>query len=359
MGTEFINVTVDTTGLYPVATRDYGTVAIVGNGAAGDDTPVKIGSYGEANTAFGDTDLGKAVKLALLNGAASVWAVDIGTPSLVDVVAGLESIEAEDIQVVALANIVETDADTYISTALANHCDAGATERIGVFMLDKAEDSTTMPTAIGGLLSAGKNRLFGIAHNSDNDVAAAVAGLIAGVKPWESPLVKGMEGVVQTAQFTTTQISALETEQINVLVNPVYLAGNAFVLGSTFTQGTAVSGIHYVDVRRVIDDISYKLKTGLTNPNIIGSLRINKGGLSELSGTLSGILGGCVNINEIDSFQIDIPVLNALAKNASARSEAETLLITTARTSRNIDVAVTVEYVGTFHTIDVDFKITA
>jgi len=331
---------------------------IIGDGGTGDDTPVKIGSYSEADATFADTDLGKAIKLALKNGAASVIAVDIGAPTLTLVENGLASVESMNVQIVCLANIVETLADTYVSTALTDHVAAAGTDRVAVFMLAKGEDAATMPSAIGGLLAANNSRLFGVAHNSDNDVAAAVAGLLAGVKPWESPLLKGFTGVTQTTQFTKTQIDALETAQINVIVSPIHMSGPVFALGSDYTQGTAAAGINFVDVRRTIDDISYKLKAGLTNPNVIGSLRINKTGLSELSGIVTGILTTAMAAEEIDNFKVDIPVLNALAKAESSRSTAEENLITTARTTRNVDMAVEVEYSGSFHTIDIDLEIT-
>ncbi len=358
MGIDFVNINVDTTGLYTANVRDYGTVGIVGAGGSGNAEPVLVGTYAEADDLYGSTDLGKAVKLALLNGASCVWAVDVATVSLVNVQTGLGKLEGKDIQIVVLANTVETIADAYISDALVNHCAAGGTDRIGVFMLDKGEDATTMPSAIGGLLTANTNRVFGIAHNSDNDVAAAVAGLIAGLKPWESPLLKSLAGIVQTSGFTSTQITALESAQINALVNPTYLSGTSYVLGSVYTLGTPADGVQYVDVRRTIDDISYKLKVALTNPGVLGYLRINKAGLGALAGKMAGVLQNAVDASEIESFAVAIPVLSALAKDATSRSDAEDALITTARTTRAIDTDVTIEYAGTFHMINVNLKVT-
>ena len=48
MGVEFVNITVSTTGLYTTSTRDYGTVAIIGNGTTGVTTPVLVGTTSEA-----------------------------------------------------------------------------------------------------------------------------------------------------------------------------------------------------------------------------------------------------------------------------------------------------------------------
>lgn len=357
MGVEFVNITVSTTGLYATSIRDYGTVAIVGDGDTVETDPILIGSVSEAVATFSTSTLGNGVKAALLNGASKVWAVDSGTATLVSVKAALAKIEGYDVQVVALAGIVEEADNAYISDALANHVTASATERIGVFQLDKAEDASTMPTAIGGLLTANSSRLFGVAHNSDSEVACAVAGLISGLKVYQSPLVKPIENVTQTVGFTRTQISALETLQINVLGKPTYGTSNSPVLLSAYTLGTSAAGINFIDTRRVIDDLAYQLKATLTNPNIIGEVRINKTGLATLLNRMSGLMQNCVTSGEIDSYSINIPVLNALSKSASSRSDAEITLIETARTSRAVSGQIAVEYSGVLHLINIAVNI--
>lgn len=359
MGVEFVNITVSTEGLYATATRAFGAVAIVGDGGTVNTTPIKIGNYSEASTAFGVTDLGIGVKNALRNGAAYVWAVDCGTPTLASVQDALESLEGIDIQVVALAGIVETADNAYISNALANHLDSAMTERIGVFQLGKAQDATTMPTTFAGLVTANRSRLFGIAHNSDDEVACAAAGLIAGLKPEESPLLKPLTNVSQTVGFTSAQIAALETAHINVLVSPIYMSGNSFVLGSDYTMGSTAGGINFIDTRRVIDDIAYKLKAGLTSPSIIGTVRVNQPGLSIMRGRIAGILQNCLNSGEIDEYVVKIPLLDAMKKDPSARSDAENTLISGARTSRGVSCDVSITYGGVLHVINIDVKITA
>jgi len=360
MGVEFVNINVDTSGLYPTKTVDYGTVAVVGQGSTTIGDPIMIGTYAEADTEFGDTDLGVGVKNAILNGATSVWAVEVG--SILDVTTvsdALDKIVDYNIQAVTIANTVEEAASAYISTSLLNHVNSALTDRVGVFMLAKDEDITTVPTTITDMLSAGQDRMFAVAHKSDDDVACAVAGMLVSLKPWESPILKSIQGVAQSTGFTATQLTAFDTNQINALVSPVYMGGRSYVLSTDYTLGAASSGIHRVDVRRTIDDVSYKIKAGLTNPNIIGNLRINATGLSELGGKISGILQNAQNLGEIDSFKVSIPVLNALSKNVSSRSNAEETLITDARTSRAVDVDVILEYSGSIHTINMDLKFTA
>jgi len=359
MGVEFVNITVSTTGLYTTSTRDYGTVAIIGNGTTGVTTPVLVGTTSEATATFGVTALGIGIRAALANGASCVWAVDCGVVTLSSVEDALALIEGHDIQVVALAGIVETADNAYISAALSDHVSAAATERIGVFQLDAGEDASTMPSAIAAMLAANKSRMFGIAHNSTDDVACAAAGLIARLSPWESPFPKGLDGVSQTVGFTNAQIGALETAQINVLVDPLYMTGSDFVIGSDYTMGTSVSGLNFLDTRRVVDDLSYKLKAGLTDPNIIGQVRINKPGLATLLNRLSGLMQSCVNLGEIEAFAISLPVLNALSKPVESRSAAEILAITTASTTRAVGGNIQITYRGVLHTINLSVNIAA
>lgn len=359
MGVEFVNITVSTTGLYVTSTRDYGTVAIVGDGDTAETEPILIGSVSEAAAKFGTSTLFAGVKAALLNGAAKVWAVETSTVTLASVKAALDKIEGYDVQFVAMAGVVEQTDNAYVSDALLNHVTSGATERIGVFQLAKAEDASTMPTTIAGLLTSSSSRLFGVAHNSTSQVACAVAGLLSSLKVYQSPILKPLEDVEQSVGFTRTQVNALELGQINVLVKPTYATGNGPVLGSSFTLGTSVSGVNYIDTRRVIDDLAYKLKTTLTNPNIIGEVRINKPGLSVLLNKLVGLLQTCVDSGEIDDYSITIPVLNALSKDVGSRSEAEKTLITSAGTTRTVTGSIGITYRGVLQYINIDLNISA
>lgn len=370
---QFVNIDVDTSGLYQVPTSDKGTVAIVGcgTGAGTGNTPVRFGSYAEVDLAFPDetsaNELAPAIKLAFLNGASSVWAVDLAVASAgktaVNIATALDSLAAKDVQIVMIANTTETTVSGSISTALKEHVAAGAaaTERIGVFMLEATEDSATMPAAIASALVANTTRLMAIAHNNGTtDVAAAVAGLLSSLDPWESPVMKTISGLgTPTADFTTTQFSAMATAHINPIFDPLYFAGNSLVLKSEYTLGAESDGIYLVDVRRAIDDIVYKLKTGLTIPAVIGNIRVNKSGMASLRNYINSIMQTAVNDGEIDSFAVNIPVATALAVDVNSRTTTQALAITTARTNRNIDVEIAIEYSGAVHTLDIDVLFSA
>lgn len=361
---QFVNITVDTTGLYPVPTRDKGTLAIVGVGntaVSGSLTPVKLTSYAEVSALYPtDSDLALAIESAFANGAAAIWAVDTKQEKSVSVIEdALETIETKDIQFVVLANTVETDSDAYISAALTHHIGAAITDRIGIFMLAAGEDVDTMPTAIGTMQASGDSRMVAIAHNSTKDVAAAVGGLLASLDPWESAVNKAIKSIGTSADFTTTQMAAMRAAQINYLFDPLYLAGTDKVLPTAYTLGAVADGIYYIDVRRTIDDISYKLKVGLTNPNVIGNLRISRSGISELIGYITGIMQPCVNSGEIDSFKIDIPIAAILAKEPEERTDAEAAVLAAARTSRTVAGTVVIEYSGAIHILNLELNYVA
>ncbi len=360
---QFVNIDVDTTGLYQVPTSDKGTVAIVGVGTgSGSLVPVKLGSYAEVDAIYPtDSELSLAIKLAFENGASGVWAVEIDDPkSLTGVENALEVLETKDVQIVVLANTVELSDTAYISSALDNHVASSVTERVGVFMLASGEDASTMPAAIGNLMSQNTTRLIGIAHNTTSDVAAAVAGLLAGLDPWDSPVMKPLSGIsTPSADFTTTQFSLMDAANINPIFDPLYFAGTSLVLKSGYTLGTRAGGIYLVDVRRAIDDIVYKLKTGLTSPAVIGNLRINKSGMASLRNHINSIMQAAVNLGEIDSFAVNIPVATALAVDQNARTPTQATIITTARTNRAVDVTVAIEYSGAIHTLNMTVAFSA
>lgn len=376
---QFVNITVDTSGLYQVPTSDKGTVAIVGLAHAADETdgatvkaPVRVASYAEVLTEFGvdgkiaDGDvLSPAIKLAFANGASSVWAVDVNIAATqANLTTALDKLAMKDVQCVMIANAPASDETNAALLALADHVAGGtanATERVGVFMLAAGDDGTGLATTLPSGSVKENNRLIGIAHNNGSyDVAAAVSGLLSSLDPWESPVMKSITGIgTPTADFTNTQFTNMAAAQINPIFDPLYYAGSSLVLKTEYTLGATAEGIYLVDVRRVIDDIVYKLKTGLTVPAVIGGVRINKAGMASLRNYINSIMQTAVNAGEIDSFSVNIPVATALAVAANSRTAAQATLITNARTNRTVDAEISIEYSGAVHTLDIDVLFSA
>jgi hypothetical protein len=98
---------------------------------------------------------------------------------------------------------------------------------------------------------------------------------------------------------------------------------------------------------------------GLTIPAVIGGVRINKAGMASLRNYINSIMQTAVNAGEIDSFSVNIPVATALAVAATSRTVAQAALITTARTNRNVDAEIAIEYSGAVHTLDIDVLFSA
>ena len=110
---------------------------------------------------------------------------------------GLAVLATQDVQIVALADApldATTGATDGSVRALADHVvsvsntGGDGMERMGVAMLAKG---ATDPTVVTGALVS--ERMVYVAHKSDEDVAAAVAGTIAGYEPHISMLLKPVD----------------------------------------------------------------------------------------------------------------------------------------------------------------------
>ena len=97
----------------------------------------------------------------------------------------------------------------------------------------------------------------------------------------------------------------------------------------------------------------------MTNPNVIGNLRINRTGIADLINYITGIMQPRVDVGEIDSFDIDIPLANILAKDADERTAGETTTLTNARTSRTVTGNVIIEYSGAIHVLNLTLNYVA
>ena len=148
----FINVTIDTRGLQPLAQRATGNVAVVGDaaghGAAPVNTPMMVSSEAEARTLFATTDAAGAVTgngrlydsivtvLQQSPAPSRVYAVATATTGgNADYAGGLATVAPAPVQSVCLAG--ETDPAALVE--LHDHIEAVSSEggrRIGVAMVD-------------------------------------------------------------------------------------------------------------------------------------------------------------------------------------------------------------------------------
>jgi len=352
--------------------RGTGNMAIVGVSTAGTaNTPVQVGSPSDAPGLFGDpagSPLTAAIQLAFGQspGPSQVW----GVPGTGDFTAALTAVEALDVQLVVLANQgldalpggggAASAARTAV-TNLVNHVvnvsqyGSDGKERMGVAMLAKG---LTDPTVLSGTLA--NERMVYVAHKSDQDVAAAVAGAIAGWPPNTSMLLKKV--AVDNTPFSYTEIDAIngtETFQsgpagkgINWLVHPALIPGSGVYLGEGYTGDPA--GKKYIDIVRTIDDISFKLKARLIRS--IGVAQISRSGLRALVLQMEAELDPEVADGVINSYTIVVPILNLLDMPPASLTDQQLQAIHDAEAQRVIQVLITVEYAAAIHRLAITLK---
>ena len=358
--------------LFSPAIRPTGAVAIIGAATAGtDDEPVLVASPSDAATQFGEavdattepptlrSALTRAIQTAFRQspGPTQVWGVKSGS----NLATALTEVEKLEVQFVVLADTRATDQTVAPSgaigqlsahvTAVSNAGDGK--ERMGVAMLEPA--ALTRPAG-----TPENERMVYVAHNSDDDVAAAVAGTIAGYDPHVSMVLKPV--AVASAPFTSTQIETINGAEtfesgpagkgLNWLTKPALLPGGGVYLGEGYT-GSA-SGKKYIDIVRTVDDISFKLKARLIRT--IGTQRISRAGLRGLSVQLEAILPREVAEGVIEGYDIVIPLLPLLDADPRSLSEAQLAEINNAQNDRVAQVLVAVDYAGAIHRISLQLR---
>lgn len=385
----FIRLKVDTRGLQPLARRAVGNVAIVGDaggfGTALPNTPEMVGSEAEARKFFADTDatsgaitgtgrLYHSVRTVLLQDPAPsrVYAVATTTDSAgsPEYAAALSAVAAAPVQFVCLAN--ESGA-TPLQT-LKNHVETvseGGSTRIGVGMVDPGLAVAAGETFAGNAASryssvkSDSSRMVLVAARvplenqlPETDVAAAAMGTMAGYDVHYSVLMKQVRGIeipVQR-QFTGSEIKALAEEFMIPLIDPYLVPGEGMFLGSGRTYTTDTSRL-YVDIVRTVDYIEFLLKAGLIGS--IGNVRIDRLGIQALKARFDAILQPLLSSRVIAAYTVDIPVLPILEADEAARTPGESMTLSGSRTSRIVEVVLSVTYAGAVHFLDIELQLKA
>ncbi|WP_435971988.1 hypothetical protein [Streptomyces sp. Qhu_M48] len=305
---------------------------------------------------LGHSDLAAAISLAFRQTPPPtvVWglAVDFDNPVWSDAFTAATDIP---VQIVVLANtpLNEQPPSNHPVELLANHVTAvsntggDGNERIGVAMLDPAlTQAEQIALCTGGIKSS---RMFLVAHRSKDDVAAAVAGVIAGHEPHISLLLKPVS-IKMTRLFTATEIQNYYDKSINWVASPVLLPGQALYLGEGLTANPS-GGKKYIDVVRTLDDISFRVKAALIQA--VGDLRIDRPGLRTVVTLVQSVLSPLVTRGVIESYAIHIPLLVLLERERATLSADELEQIGQGRSGRNVAMEVSVVYAGVIHQIAV------
>jgi hypothetical protein len=305
-------------------------------------------------------DLGKSIRKAFEQtpGPVKVCGIRLSTGSTA-LDTALAEVAKLNVQIVVLANTplrvpsssgeappgkaqIETLA-SHVNTVSKNGGDGK--ERIGVAMLGKDETSTTIVTSNMSI-----DRMVMVAHKSDEDAAAAVAGAIAGYEPHISLLLKQVT-IGMDELFSDGEIDAFNDARINWLTDPVLLPGKGLFMGEGYTLGT---DLPYIDIVRTVDDISFRLKAALIRS--IGNLRVSRSGLRALVSQMTAILEPLRQNEVIEAYDVFIPLLVLLDKDPSSLTDAERQQINNAQNDRTVGAIVSVDYAGAIHRLNITLK---
>jgi hypothetical protein len=373
MSVKYVRVNAVSTMFAPVV-RAYGNVGIVGQitppatpppDLAQVGVPVVFTDPGEAQRRAPGA-LGDAVAYAFAQspGPTQITAVrvDETTP---DWGAGLLALSTLDVQIVAVASSPLNAGSTGASgavTQLVSHVvgvsntGGDGKERIGVVMLDKGVSD---PTVVAGSLA--NERMVYVAHKSDQDVAAAVAGTIAGYQPHISLLLKPVAGV-DSGLFTGAEIDQLNGSEtfdsgpagsgVTWLDDPALIPGHGLYLGEGYTGNPG--GKKYIDIVRTLDNISFLLKAELIES--IGNLRVSRSGLRTLRATMAAVLNPLVDQGVIEGYDLTIPILALLDRDPGTLTTEQLDQINNAQNQRIVEVLASIDYAGAIHRIAIDLN---
>ncbi|MEO6775933.1 MAG: hypothetical protein ABI437_22970 [Kofleriaceae bacterium] len=377
----FIKVLIDTSQLTPIAQRAPGVIAIVGEtggaGTAPVNVPLVVDSLAQAATLFAtvsatgvvtSTKLYAAIKVALLQNPqpSKIYAVKVDGTSYDAALGALEA--ADDVTFVSLAGI-STVATLAKLKDHAEQMSAAGAKRIAVMMIDPsvAKSATYATTVNAGLtgtpnLKSSVSRVIMVAargavddDGDPADTATAAMAAVAGYQPQTSIVLKQLRGITIPVekQYSPSEIKALSEFNIVPIIQPALIVGGGFYFaeGRTFTSDASLL---YVDTVRTLDDIDFRLKAGLIGA--IGDARITKPGLIGLKTRIDGVLGPVKRTEMIDDYTIDIPVLTILSRPESAWTATERALVTTARSTRTLDVVLSVELGPQVHVLIIQLQ---
>ena len=353
-----------------------GTLGVSNGGTTG--KPKGVGGSIYYKVTFDISALAKSINLALTNGAIQVWGYALNPAQQPpDFTSAFTDFGNRQINIVCLSS--DTNPDDI--TALKNHVElsspndaggGGTRPRIGVAMLpmggitdangnltNKFSDWKTAEEQQNNLPSPmnwASSRMAFVVANSADDIACSAAGVIAGVDPWVSLILKPVNGIGIDGDLSDQAINIyLHPDQSNLtqphvipIVHPDFLAGSGPVMGEGFSADGTGERL-YVDIVRTIDDIAFRLKATLTSPQVIGTLRINRPGLRVLSAIVRAMLAAQVAAGEIDDFAIDIPIQALTEMDPSQLTPAQQQQLQQVQNSRQLAFNVSVTYAGAIH----------
>jgi len=358
----FVEVSINTAGLQPVAQRAPGVLAIVGESTAGSapaNAPLAVSDLADAIARFGAASpLTQALEAALLQdpAPAKIYGVKVASAQWANALTSLEA--ADDVTFVALASAPLRTGASGVNdplVALKAHCEnqsAAGNKRIGVVAIDPT--ATRTPTYAASWIAAAtpfkssSSRIVMVAARgavktggATAEVAAAAAAAIAGQAPATSIVLKKVRGfgMPLSSQFSPGEIKDFSNDGIIAIIDPALIVGESL----HFAEGTAYTtdaSLKYIDLVRLLDDVEFRLKASLIG--MIGDARISRTGLAAVIRRASGVLDEVRTSGAITDYSVIVPVYDALLKPEAARSAGDETLITNTRADRLVDLTVVI-----------------
>ena len=369
---------------------DFGGAALTIDGTLGSSTsgtgkPIGVNGSIYYTVSFDICALAKSINLALNNGALQVWGYSLDpAQEPVDPTAAFTDFSNRQINIVCLSSNTNPDnitaLRTHVETASPNDAGGGGIRpRIGVAMLPmggisnasglltnnfsdwKTEEEAT--DNVPSPMNWSSSRTVFVAADSPDDIASAAAGVIAGVDPWVSLILKPVNGIGINGDLTDNAISTylspsdgnLNQPHVIPILHPDFLAGSGPVMGEGFTADGTGQRL-YIDIVRTIDDIAFRLKAALTSPQVIGTLRINRPGLRVLVSIVRATLKARVAAGEIDDFDVDIPIQALTEADPSTLTADQQQQLQQVQNSRQLAFNISVTYSGAIHQLVVTLK---
>lgn len=356
----------------------------LGSSAGGTGKPVATNGSIYYTVTFGLCTLATSINLALNNGALQAWGYNLPPGQPFDGTAAFADFTNRQINIVCLSSDSNPDditaLRTHVETASPNDAGGGGIRpRIGVAMLpmggitdangnltNRFSDWKTEEEQQNGLPSPmnwSSSRMTFVAANSPDDIACAAAGVIAGVDPWVSLILKPVTGIGINGDLSDQAIqtyiapaqSGINQPHVIPIVHPDFLAGSGPVMGEGFTADGTGQRL-YVDIVRTIDDIAFQLKATLTSPQVIGTLRINRPGLRVLASIVRAALRARVALGEIDDFDVDIPIQALTELDPSQLTPDQQQQLQQVQNSRQLAFNISITYSGAIHQLVVTLR---
>ena len=135
-------------------------------------------------------------------------------------------------------------------------------------------------------------------------------------------------------------------------MNSEFVFGENYAFSESFTLSN--DGFKkYIDAMRVIDDVSFKVRATLTNPAILGTIKLaTPPGMARLRVTINRLFNSLVASGEIDSYSVLIPGEEIVNKPTSQRSASELATLQAMITERKFRLVVDIKYSGSVHYLD-------